>query len=191
MSLTVRERYSGPAIVLHWLIAALIVGNLIGGLSFDYLPKSIFRPVLDAHKSFGLTILGLAIMRLLWRFVRQPPPMPAGYKPWEKKASHAMHWALYVMIFLVPLSGWAHDSAWKEAATHPIKLFWLIPFPRIGFIESMAPASKESFHTLTASVHQSLAYLIGAMVLVHLAGALKHQFIDKEPELQRMGIGRF
>ena len=189
MSLTVRERYSRPAIVLHWIIAVLLVGNLIGGLCFDYLPKSIFRPVLDAHKSFGLTVLGLAILRLLWRFFRQPPAMPAEYKPWEKKASHAMHWALYVMIFLVPLSGWVHDSAWKDAAGHPLNLFWVIPFFRIGFIQNMDPAAKESLHNLSFSIHQSLAYLVAAMVAVHVIGALKHQFIDKAPELQRMGLG--
>jgi len=191
MSLTVRQRYSGPAIVLHWIIAALIVANIAIAWSVDSLPKSAERPLIDLHKSFGLTVLGLAILRILWRFARTPPPLPEGYKPWEKKASHITHWILYALIFLMPLSGWAHDSAWKGAPEHPLNLYWVIPFFRIGWIQNIDPATKETLHNLFGQLHTSLAYVIVAMVVVHIAGAFKHQFIDKEPELQRMGIGRF
>jgi cytochrome b561 len=191
MSLTVRQRYSGPAIVLHWIIAVLIVANILIVWTVDSLPKGAERPMIDLHKSFGLTVLGLAVLRIIWRFVRTPPPLPAGYAPWEKRASHYTHWILYGLIFLMPLSGWAHDSAWKDAASHPLNLYWVIPFFRIGFIQGMDPATKETLHSAFDQIHTSLAYVLYAMVAVHLVGALKHQFIDKEPELQRMGIGRF
>jgi cytochrome b561 len=190
MSLSIPQRYSGLAIFLHWAVAILIIVNLIIALLFDSLPKSVFRPFLDLHKSFGITVLGLVILRLLWRAIRKPPPFPAGYRPWEKSAAHIAHWVLYGLAFLVPFTGWLHDSAWKDAATHPMKLYWVIPFFRFGFIENLDPATKESLHSTLFQIHESLAYVILAMLVVHVAGALKHQFIDKEPELQRMGIGR-
>jgi cytochrome b561 len=191
MSLSIPQRYSGLAIALHWIIAALIIANLLIAWSFDSVQKTpLLRPLIDTHKSFGITVLGLAILRLLWRAIHRPPAMPASYKPWEVKAAHAVHWALYALIFLVPFSGWMHDSAWKDAATHPMKLYGFIPFFRLGFIENMDPTSKEAFHKASFQVHESLAYIIVGLLALHVLGALKHQFIDKQPELQRMGIGK-
>jgi cytochrome b561 len=169
MNLRVPERYSAPAITLHWAIAALITLNLVLGLSFDYLPQGSSRPFIETHKSIGILVVGLAILRLLWRLVRKPPPL-AVQTQWEKKAAHIAHWVLYGLIFLVPLSGWAHDSAWF----------------RFGFIEGLDPTTKEQWHSALGQLHTSLAYVLIAMFAVHVAGALKHQFIDREPELQRM-----
>jgi cytochrome b561 len=189
MSLSIPQRYSGLAIALHWIIAALIIANLVIAWSLDSLPKSAFRPFLDLHKSFGITVLGLAVLRLLWRAIHKPPPLPATYRPWETKSAHLTHWALYALIFLVPFSGWVHDSAWKGAPGHPFYLYWVIPFFRFGFIQNMDPAAKEALHSNAFIVHESLAYLIVGLLVLHVLGALKHQFIDKTPELQRMGIG--
>jgi cytochrome b561 len=185
MNLRVPERYSAPAVTLHWAIAALITLNLLLGLSFDYLPQGSSRPFIETHKSIGILVVGLAILRLLWRLVRKPPPL-AVHTQWEKKAAHIAHWVLYGLIFLVPLSGWAHDSAWKLADTHPLKLFFVIPWFRFGFIEGLDPTTKEQWHSALGQLHTSLAYVLIAMFALHVAGALKHQFIDREPELQRM-----
>jgi len=89
-------------------------------------------------------------------------------------------------MFLIPLTGWIHDSAWKGAPTHPLNLFWVIPWFRFGFIENLAPATKEQLHTVFFQIHAALAYVLYAVVALHIAGALKHQFVDREPELQRM-----
>ncbi len=185
MSLSVPQRYTRPAIILHWTIAVLIACNLTGGLLFDSLPKGVLRPAIDMHKSVGITVLGLAILRLLWRATHTPPPMPP-YADWERRTAHAVHWLLYGFIFLVPFSGWLHDSAWKGAPEHPMKLFWLIPWFRIGPIEHLDPASKEWWHSALFVVHSYLAYALLAAFLLHVAGALKHQFLEGKPELQRM-----
>jgi cytochrome b561 len=189
--MTLSSRYTGPAIALHWLVAAGISANILliwvtWALSDD---NPSVRPIIDMHKSIGITVLGLAIMRLLWRATHTPPAFPAGYVPWERRAAHAAHWILYGLIFAMPLSGWLHDSAWKDAAGHPLKLFWVIPWFRIGAVQNLDPATKETLHGLFGQIHTSLSYVLYAMFAVHVAGALKHQFFDKAPELQRMWPG--
>jgi cytochrome b561 len=179
-------RYTQLAIIFHWLVAAFIIVNVLLMWVVDSLPDADQRPVINLHKSIGITVLGLAIMRLLWRFANPPPAMPASYAPWERRAAHSAHWILYGLIFLLPLTGWIHDSAWKGAPQHPLNLYGVVPWFRIGFIQNQDPATKEQIHALFSQLHTSLAYVLYAMVAVHVAGALKHQFLDREPELQRM-----
>ena len=185
MSLSLPQRYTKPAIVLHWTIAVLIAVNLLLAWNFGSVSKPTLRTLVDIHKSIGLTVLGLAILRLLWRATHTPPPIPA-YAAWERRTARIAHWALYGLIFLLPITGWMHDSAWKGAVGHPMKLFFVIPWFRIGAIENLDPATKEQFHSLMLLVHTSFAYVLYAVFAVHLAGALKHQFLDRAPELQRM-----
>jgi cytochrome b561 len=172
--------------LFHWLIALFIVVNVLLIWTVDYAPKPDQRPMIDLHKSIGITVLGLAIMRLLWRFANKPPAFPAAYKPWERYLAHGVHIGLYVLIFCLPLSGWIHDSAWKDAAGHPLNLYWVIPWFRLGFVTNLDPAMKEQMHGLFGAVHTSLAYVLYAMFVLHVGGALKHQFWDKERELQRI-----
>ncbi len=183
------RRYTGIAILFHWLIAGFIIANLLIVWSVDAFPEAQQRPLIDLHKSIGITVLGLAIMRLLWRFANPPPPLPEAYKPWERKAAHWAHIALYVLIIALPLSGWIHDSAWKGAPTHPLSLFWVIPWFRFSFITNLDPATKEQLHSAFFQLHISLAYVLYVLFAAHVAGALKHQFLDKQPELQRMMPG--
>ncbi len=182
------HRYSRTAVVLHWLIAVLITVNVGLSLGVDYLPDEWVRPVIDTHKSTGITVLGLAILRLLWRAAHPPPPMPAGYARWERTAAHIAHGTLYALMLLLPLSGWMHDSAWKDAATHPMRLFGLVPWPRIGFIAAVEPVTKESLHELFGLMHTVFGYLLYGLLALHIGGALKHQWLDREPELQRMSL---
>jgi cytochrome b561 len=183
------HRYTHVAMILHWLIAVLIIINVGLALSADSLPKGWERSFIDTHKSIGITVLGLACLRLLWRFANPPPPLPVRYSRWEKIGAHTAHIALYVLIFALPLSGWLHDSAWKDAATHPMRLFNLFDWPRISFIADLDPKTKEMAHKFSWLVHSSLAYALYLLLALHIIGALKHQFIDKEPELQRMMPG--
>jgi cytochrome b561 len=181
-------RYTRTAVVLHWVVAALILVNIGLGLSADHLPDEWVRRVIDTHKSIGITVLGLALLRLLWRAAHPPPPWPAGYARWERLGAHLAHGTLYALILLLPLSGWLHDSAWKDAATHPMRLFGLVPWPRIGFIERIDPATKESLHTLFGAFHTAFGYALYALLALHVGGALKHQWLDGEAELQRMSL---
>jgi cytochrome b561 len=180
------QKYTGPAILLHWLIALGIIINVLLVWTVDSLPETWARPMIDTHKSIGITVLGLAIMRLLWRASHRPPELPQEYPRWEKRSAHLAHLLLYVLIFALPLSGWLHDSAWKDAASHPMKLFGLAPWPRIGAVMSLEPARRESMHELFGAAHALFGYVLYVLFVLHVGGALKHQFIDKQPELQRM-----
>lgn len=180
------QRYTRTAMALHWIVAALMLTNVALIWSADYVPDDRVRGIIDTHKSIGITVLGLAILRVLWRSTHPAPPLPASYPGWERWGAHAAHGLLYLLIFCLPLSGWMHDSAWKGAATHPMLLFGLVPWPRLGFLLAIDPADKDYWHDLLGAVHRSFGYVLYAMVGVHVAGALKHQWLDREPELQRM-----
>ena len=171
---------------LHWLVALLMITNIALAWLVDILPDDRVRLAIDTHKSLGITVLGLAILRLLWRLAHKPPALPAGHAAWERRASHATHLLLYAMIFLMPLSGWLHDSAWKDAATHPMQLFGLLPWPRIGWVMHLEPATKEIMHDAFGALHTYAAYGLYALFALHVAGALKHQWLDKERALQRI-----
>lgn len=180
------SRYTRTAMLLHWLVAVLIAANIILIWIVELIPENLVRPAIDTHKSLGITVLGLAILRLLWRVANPPPPLGDGYKAWEKAGAHAAHIALYVLIFALPLSGWLHDSAWKAAAQFPMQLFYLFPWPRLGFIANLDPATKEVLHSLFGAIHKYLSYLFYGLFVLHVGAALKHQFWDREPQLARM-----
>jgi cytochrome b561 len=182
-------RYTRTAMVLHWLVAIGIIANVALAWIWPHLPDAQVRPAIDTHKSIGITVLGLAIMRLLWRLTHRPPALPASYRRWEARASHATHWLLYALIFAMPLTGWIMDSAYKDAATHPMFWFGLFEWPRIGAILHLDPALRQRVHDGFGAAHVWLSYLVYALVALHLAGALKHQWWDGERELQRMVPG--
>jgi cytochrome b561 len=183
-------RYTGLAIILHWIVAILMIGNVALALSADYVPDGYVRPVINLHKSIGISVLGLVMLRILWRLSHVPPVLPTIYAPWERFAAHAAHGALYLVMLALPVSGWMHDSAWKGAATHPMLLYGLIPWPRLGWIETIEPHYKETLHTVFFEVHADAAYALYALLALHIIGALKHQFWDRERALQRMLPGR-
>ena len=178
--------YTRFAMLLHWLMAILIIGNVALGWAANYVADDTVRPVIDMHKSIGITVLGLAILRLLWRLANPPPPLPAFYPAIERRAAHVAHWVLYALIFLLPLSGWAHDSAWQDAATHPMFLFGLFRWPRLGFLQGFDPATQTWLHDLLGTLHFSFGYVLYALLAVHILGALKHQFLDGDAEFQRI-----
>ena len=180
------EKYTGPAIALHWLIAVLMIANVALGLLAEKLPDDWIRPAIDAHKSVGLTVLGLALLRILWRTTHAPPPLPRAYAGWERTASHLAHFALYVVIVGLPLTGWMHDSAFKAAAEHPLTVFGLFEVPRIGWIMNVAQPDKETLHGIFFGWHEGFAYALYILFALHLGGALKHQWLDRHRELQRM-----
>ena len=179
-------RYTRMAMLLHWAIAALIIANVALIWTVGLLPDDSVRPVIDTHKSIGITVLGLALMRVLWRASHPPPPMPAGYKRWERMAAHAAHIALYGIIFALPLSGWLHDSAWTAAATHPMYYFGLFEWPRIAIFNGLDHAQRDVVHDQLGAVHAWFGYILYGLLAAHIIGALKHQWLDHHPELQRI-----
>jgi len=171
--------YTRPAIALHWLLALAIFGTFAVGIYMSDLPMSPTRlKLFNWHKWAGVTILMLSFVRLAWRLTHRPPadlPMPA----WQSRAAHAAHLALYVLFFAVPLAGWAYSSA----AGFPVVWFGVLPLP------DFVPKDK-ALSELIKPAHAALAFAMAAIVLVHIAGALKHQFIDRDGLLQRMRPGR-
>lgn len=182
----ITARYTTAAIILHWLVALLMIGNVALGLLGEKLPDEQIRFAIDTHKSIGITVLGLILLRILWRIGHKPPPFSAGMAAWERFLAHAAHWGLYLFMLWMPLTGWAHDSAWKAAPEIPMKLFGLFEWPRIGFIMTLPDDRKEALHGLLGTMHALGGYLLIALILLHVAGALKHQFVDGEPEFRRM-----
>ena len=161
--------------VLHWLMALMITGSLVVGLSMARMPFSPTRLVLyNVHKWAGVLILALAALRLLWRLTHAPP-MLATKPDWQQTAARATHWLLYVLFFAVPLFGWAYSSS----AGFPVVLFGLWPLP------DWVPVDRELAQALKPW-HARLAWLLGALTLLHVAAAWKHQLVDRDGLINRM-----
>jgi cytochrome b561 len=171
------SRYSTPAIALHWLLALMIIGALAFGLYMTSLPISPARlKLINYHKWAGMTILILSAARLLWRLTHAPPadvPMPE----WQRRLAHAVHLAMYALFFAVPLVGWAYSSA----AGFPIVLFGVLPLP-----DWVSP--NRELAEMIKPWHGWLAKGLGVLVILHVAGALKHHFVDKDGLIGRMWI---
>ena len=173
------SRYTRTAVVLHWVLALMILGSLAFGLYMTSLPFSPARlKYYNWHKWAGVVILTLSALRLLWRLTHRPPAdvaMPG----WQRRAAHAVHGALYLLFFAVPLVGWAYSSA----AGFPIVLFGVLPLPDFVPVDRALAEALKPWHGW-------LAYTLAALVALHVAGALKHQFVDRDRLLARMGFGR-
>jgi len=183
----VTERYTRIAIVFHWVIAAFVVANIALAWTFKiWDDRPWTQSVTNTHKTIGITVLGLALMRLLWRIAHRPPPLSPAIPRWQAVAARTGHAALYFLIIAMPLSGWIYDSAWEYAADVPIDFFGLFEMPRIAWVADMPAGPKKEVDELFHHVHEWLSYLLYVLLAAHLAGALKHQYFDRIPTLQRM-----
>ncbi|QDZ30375.1 cytochrome b [Noviherbaspirillum sp. UKPF54] len=171
------QRYSIPAIALHWLIALLIVSAFALGVTMVDIPGITPTKLkyFSWHKWIGVTVLGLACLRLLWRLTHAAPPQPLGMPGWQKMAAHGLHGLLYVLMFAIPVSGYFYSLA----AGVPVVYLGVLPLPVL--IEP-DPALKP----LLKQVHYALNMAMLAAVALHVAAALKHQFIDRDGVLKRM-----
>ncbi|HKE95424.1 MAG TPA: cytochrome b [Povalibacter sp.] len=169
-------RYGAIAQLLHWIIVALIITQLVLAFQASGLPAGPAKiAVLARHKSFGMTIFGLAVLRLTWRLFNPVPPMPLTTPRWQRIAAHVSHGALYALIMITPLFGWMMSSA----RNFPVSWFGLFTFPDLVQPDK---SRYEFFHT----VHESLAFTLAGIALLHAAAALKHHFIDHDDVLRRM-----
>lgn len=178
------SRYSLVARGLHWLLAGGLVGMFAVGLYMADLPFSPERLKLyNWHKWAGVVVLTLSFVRLVWRLTHRPPALPKAIEQampaWQRVASEATHLGLYVLFFLVPLTGWAFSSA----AGFPIVPFGWFQLP------DFVPVS-ESLADVLKLVHKFSAFAMAALVVLHVAGALKHHFHDRDGLMARMGFGR-
>jgi cytochrome b561 len=169
------HRYTRTAIVLHWLLAAMVLASVAVGWWMTGLPLSPRRLVTyNLHKWTGVLILALTLVRLAWRW-RHPPPPPLGAVAWQRRAAAASHAALYALCVAVPLVGWAYSSA----AGFPVVLFGVWPLPDfVSADRALADAIKPW--------HGWLAWTLLALAGVHAAAAIKHHLVDRDGLLNRM-----
>jgi len=182
-----RTRYSAVSIMFHWTIAVLILANLLLGWRMGYLTGMEQFGMVQLHKSIGITVLVLSLGRIAWRLLNPPPPSTALEKPWEHRAAHITHWFFYVMMIGMPLTGWAMVSV--SAFNIPTLLWKTIPWPHIGFLNALDPMGRARVEAANGSVHLYLALGGGALIALHVAAALKHQFIVRDGVLGRMVPG--
>jgi len=170
------ERYTRTAILLHWFIALLIFTAFPLGVYMHELPFSPDKLRLYSwHKWIGVSLFLLVIVRLTWRTTHRPPPLPDAMAAWEKFAAHAVHFSLYVLIIIIPLSGWLMSSA------KGVQTVWLGVLP----LPDLLSKNKE-LGDLLKEVHESLNFLMLGLIFAHAGAALKHHFIERDGILSRM-----
>jgi len=161
---------------LHWVIVLLIINQWIIAERAEGLPRGpALIETLWWHKSLGITVLFLAVIRLAWRWMNPVPSLEAETRPWERVAAKISHVLLYALIFAVPLTGWMMSSA----RSFPVSWFGLFQMPDL-----VSPSP--SLYELLRDLHGLLFAALVLVALVHAAGALKHHFIDRNDVLRRM-----
>lgn len=168
--------YGAVAQLLHWLIAIGILLQFIWSWRIDE-TDSIRQQyaLIVQHKSIGMTVLALVLLRIIWRLFNRPPPLPPGMSSLQRRAAALTHWALYGLILLMPLSGWA----WSSAAGYGGEFFGLVDVP--GLV-----AADEALAERLEDVHEWLGQAILAVVGVHIAAALYHHLIRRDGLISKM-----
>ncbi len=179
------QRYAFVQRLLHWLIALIVLGSLAGGAilwayGFEGLNTNFGEAATNAvykyHKTGGVLILGLMILRLVFRLAYGAPPTPVSLSPTVAKAAHATHYAFYALLILMPIVGWAATAA----GGFPIEFFDAKLPPLIG--------KKEALSETLYQLHGMLGFIIGALALLHIAAALRHWLILRDGVMQRIGL---
>lgn len=172
------DTYGLVSRAFHWAIALLILCLIPVGFWMEGLPYSPFKgSVYGLHKALGITVLVLALARVVWSVLLNPKPAPLQtHTPLERHLAHAIHILLYIGMIGMPISGWVMSAA----GDHPVSFFGLFNLPAI------VPKDENVFE-IAKEVHELAGYALLAAVGLHFAGALKHHFIDRDATLRRMG----
>ncbi len=181
-----RSDYSGFAKLLHWLIALLIAGMVGLGVYMTEVQGDLQYKLwlYQLHKSFGVSLFTLVVIRVVWRQLSPPPAMPEHMSGWERRAARAAHVGLYALMFAIPLSGWARVSA--SPLSVPTEVFWLFTLPHIPWLASLPSETKQAWEPVFQWTHLGLAWTLVAVVAVHALAALRHAFVLKDDVMTRM-----
>jgi cytochrome b561 len=171
------ERYTNVAIALHWILAVGILLQIWLGFSLDDIPRGTPERSawVNLHKSTGITLAALILARFAWRITHRPPPLPAAMPAWERIAARVSHALLYVCMVGAPLAGYIASNFSKFG----VKYFGLVVLPPWG-------TDDKGIYALFNTTHRVLALTLAAMILLHVAAALKHAFIDRDGIMRRM-----
>lgn len=175
---TMPDRYTKVAIALHWIIGLSIIFMLGLGLLLNEIPDNYKFQAYQFHKSLGLAILALSVVRLGWRLTHRAPALPPEMKPWEIWAAKLTHYAFYILMIGIPLTGWALVSS--SPLNFPIQWFGLFEWPHLPFTPDKDLSNNFS------EAHEVLAYLTIVLLGMHIGAALKHHFINKDNVLTHM-----
>ncbi|TWI00365.1 cytochrome b561 [Luteimonas cucumeris] len=171
------DRWGSVSQTFHWLIVVLILAIAIIGLTMDSLPRTPkYFWVYTLHKSLGLTVLALAVLRLAWRLFAGAPQAVPGTPRWQARIAGVTHWLLYALIFAMPLSGWLYDSS---SGLRPFHWFGLVNVPKLS-------APNESLSELSHQAHGTLFWVLVALVAVHVGAAFYHHLFRNDATLTRM-----
>ena len=176
----VLRRYDRVAIALHWLIAVGVIGQIALGWWMIDIPKQpagVRAWWFNVHKSVGMTLAALIVLRILWRVLHRPPPLPAQVPSWQAGAARASHFLLYACMVVMPLAGYLGSTF----SGYPIKLYGLT-LPAWGWRDD---AAKDFFSAL----HLTTACIFMGLIALHVAAALKHGLLDRDGVFTRMWPG--
>lgn len=183
------ERYSVVAITLHWVIALAMIGMVLGGWYMTDLPDGAPGQyfLFQMHKSVGITVLLLTVARIIWRIMNPPPALPDEMNDLEKMASHLVHLGFYGLMILLPLTGWLYSSISVKLDIATV-LYGVVSWPDLPFVEGL---KTESASGAASFIHGRLAWLLLALLALHVAGAIKHEISADSGVLKRMIPGLF
>lgn len=171
-----RARYSGVAMLLHWVIAVLVIMNWQIAERAGDLDGALRGEVMGYHKAWGMTILALSLIRLAWRLGHKPPPFASTLQPWERMLARTTHVIFYVLLIGLPIGGWLGSSFFGK----PIDFFGLFTIP------TLPTGTNEGLGKSIFEAHETGGKLMLILIALHVAGALKHTFLDKDGNLRRM-----
>ena len=171
------HNYGSVAKFFHWSIAVLIILMiLIGAFREDLGSKTLASWLIQLHKSTGLLILALMVLRLAWRWVNPTPQLPYAIPKWQRWTAKASHFLLYILVFCMIFSGWTMTTAANKLPT----FYWLFNVPMPGILVSK-PLAK-----LANQLHYYFAWATCTLIAIHWLAALKHHYIHKDNVLRRM-----
>lgn len=168
--------YTPAQKTLHWLVAILIVGLVAVGLFMVGMPDGDAKNrIYELHKSFGLLVLAVLIVRLVVRFVRGAPPPVAGIPQWQRRVAPVTHALLYVLAVVVPVLGWSGTSA----CCAPVEWFGVLPL-------TLPIGGGMDRGEAILTIHKVLALTLAGLATLHLVAALHHHFVRRDATLRRM-----
>lgn len=193
------QRYTAVAIVLHWAIAFAILFNIPLGLwmharaDANDVSEGVFR-AFQLHKSIGLTVLALSVVRIGWRLTHAQPALPEHMPTWEKRTARATHFLFYAAMLALPLTGWLYVSAgWSAHTDHPLtvptRYFGLFHVPDLFGLSHADDDVRASTAFTALKAHWALGWATLALAALHVAAALKHQFFDRDEVMAHMAPG--
>jgi cytochrome b561 len=171
------ERYSRVAMWFHWVLAALIVANLAVGFFHEDFSKPVRSSLMAFHKATGLAILALSLGRLAWRLAHRPPAFDPALQRWEVTIAKAAHWLFYVLMIVIPISGWLMVSGSGRATS----FFGLFNVPALPI------SNSDETHDLLEEAHELLGWAILVLIVLHVLGAAKHHLQGHRHLIGRMG----